>query len=68
MKKKKKDKYDLYELQTFSTYMNINKEQFKIIDRISLESKNIYNHYMFCLNFYNKFKHNIYKDSLINNI
>ena len=66
MKKKKKDKYDLYELQTFSTYMNINKEQFKIIDRISLESKNIYNHYMFCLNFYNKFKHNIYKDLYIN--
>ena len=41
MKKKKKDKDDLYELQTFSTYMNINKEQFKIIDRISSESKNI---------------------------
>jgi hypothetical protein len=61
-KSKKKKRYDLNELKTFSTYMDINREQFKIIDKISFESKNIYNHYMFCLNFYNKFKNNIYKE------
>jgi IS605 OrfB family transposase len=61
-KTKKKKRDDLYELKTFSTYMDINREQFKIIDKISFESKNIYNHYMFCLNFYNKFKNNIYKE------
>jgi hypothetical protein len=49
-------------LSTFSTYLGTNKDNYKIIDKISFESKNVYNHYMFCLNFYNKFKNDIYKN------
>jgi len=55
MKKKKK-------LLTLSTFFNLSKENYKIIDKLSFESKNIYNHSIFCINFYNKFKDTVYKN------
>lgn len=55
MKKKKK-------LLTLSTFLNLSKDNYKIIDKLSFESKNIYNHSMYCINFYNKFKNTVYKN------
>lgn len=52
-----------YIRQTFSTFYSRNKNVIKIFDFMTTESKNIYNHYLYC---YNIFK--IYKKEIFNEI
>ena len=60
MKKKKKDIN--ISLKTLSLFCPFNKEQIKIFRFLTNESKKVFNHYMFYLNIYNFYKHQIYDD------
>jgi len=60
MKKKKKD-IDI-SLKSLSLYYPFSKEQIKIFKFLTNESKKIFNHYMFYLNIYNFYKHQLYDD------
>ena len=60
MKKKKKDSN--ISLKTLSLFCPFDKEQIKIFRFLTNESKKVFNHYMFYLNIYNLYKHQIYDD------
>ena len=55
---------DVQRKKTFSDWMNPTKETKKILDFVSHESKNVFNHYQFCCGIFNDYKRNIYQSLL----
>ena len=53
---------ETFDKLTLSSHYNFTKNQRKILTILSKGTKNAYNHYLFCINFYYKFKQQIYKD------